>query len=167
MRIHTPLGTHTHITTNSTYVPDTMGGFFSSLWKNIFGGKETRVLILGLDSAGKTTILYRLHCGEVLKTTPTIGFNMEVVEYKNIKFNVWDLGGQDSIVCFPSSLFSHRVFDRRTAFFVHVLSLSIFPHFYRGRIGDATMRTQTRSFMSWTARTRRASTLRGKSFTRC
>ena len=54
-------------------------------------------MILGLDGAGKTTILYRLQCGEVVSTIPTIGFNMETVSYKNIRFHVWDLGGQTSI----------------------------------------------------------------------
>ncbi|KAF5321307.1 hypothetical protein D9619_000994 [Psilocybe cf. subviscida] len=44
-----------------------------------------------------TTILYRLQIGEVVSTIPTIGFNVETVEYKNIKFQVWDLGGQSSI----------------------------------------------------------------------
>jgi len=56
-----------------------------------------RILMLGLDSAGKTTILYRLQIGEVVSTIPTIGFNMETVQYKTIKFQVWDLGGQSSI----------------------------------------------------------------------
>eukprot|EP00887_Chlorella_sp_A99_P006105 scaffold22.g6105.t1 len=58
---------------------------------------EARILVLGLDNAGKTTILYRLHVGEVVQTIPTIGFNVETVTYKNIKFQVWDLGGQTSI----------------------------------------------------------------------
>jgi ADP-ribosylation factor family len=48
-------------------------------------------------SAGKTTILYRLQVGEVISTIPTIGFNVETVTYKNIKFQVWDLGGQTGI----------------------------------------------------------------------
>jgi len=56
-----------------------------------------RILILGLDGAGKTTILYRLQVGEVVTTIPTIGFNVEQVVYKNLKFQVWDLGGQTSI----------------------------------------------------------------------
>jgi GTPase SAR1 family protein len=56
-----------------------------------------RILILGLDGAGKTTILYRLQAGEVVTTIPTIGFNVETVTYKNLKFQVWDLGGQTSI----------------------------------------------------------------------
>nr|XP_061839510.1 ADP-ribosylation factor-like protein 1 isoform X2 [Nerophis lumbriciformis] len=73
------------------------GGFFSSLFSGLFGTKEMRILILGLDGAGKTTILYRLQVGEVVTTIPTIGFNVETVTYKNLKFQVWDLGGQTSI----------------------------------------------------------------------
>lgn len=64
---------------------------------HLWGNKEIRVLILGLDGAGKTTILYKMQVGEVIATVPTIGFNMETVTYKNINFNVWDLGGQTSI----------------------------------------------------------------------
>ncbi|CAG0914629.1 unnamed protein product [Notodromas monacha] len=72
-----------------------MGGLLS-YFKGLFGSKEMRILILGLDGAGKTTILYRL-VGEVVTTIPTIGFNVEQVTYKNLKFQVWDLGGQTSI----------------------------------------------------------------------
>eukprot|EP00158_Paraphelidium_tribonemae_P000854 Partr_v1_DN23552_c0_g1_i3_m14261 putative Adp-ribosylation factor-like len=53
--------------------------------------------MLNLKGAGKTTILYRMQIGEVITTIPTIGFNVESVEYKNLKFQVWDLGGQTSI----------------------------------------------------------------------
>ena len=53
--------------------------------------------MVGLDNAGKTTILYKLKIGEVVTTIPTIGFNVENVEYKNLKFTVWDVGGQQSI----------------------------------------------------------------------
>jgi len=49
--------------------------------------------MLGLDAAGKTTILYKLKLGEVVTTVPTIGFNIETVEYKNFKLTVWDVGG--------------------------------------------------------------------------
>eukprot|EP00941_MAST-03F_sp_MAST-3F-sp1_P000889 g889.t1 len=62
-----------------------------------FGGAECGILMVGLDAAGKTTILYKLKLGDVVSTIPTIGFNVETVEYKNIKFNVWDVGGQDKI----------------------------------------------------------------------
>lgn len=73
-----------------------MGGVVSYL-RGLFGQRELRILILGLDGAGKTTILYRLQVGEVVTTIPTIGFNVETVNYKNLKFQVWDLGGQTSI----------------------------------------------------------------------
>jgi GTPase SAR1 family protein len=53
--------------------------------------------MVGLDAAGKTTILYKLKLGDVVSTIPTIGFNVENVEYKNLNFNVWDVGGQDKI----------------------------------------------------------------------
>lgn len=52
---------------------------------------------VGLDAAGKTTILYKMKLGEIVTTIPTIGFNVETVEYKNISFTVWDVGGQDKI----------------------------------------------------------------------
>jgi len=73
-----------------------MGGLFS-YFKGLIGSKEMRILILGLDGAGKTTILYRLQAGEVVTTIPTIGFNVETITYRNLKFQVWDLGGQTSI----------------------------------------------------------------------
>lgn len=69
----------------------------SKLFTGLFGHKEMRILMVGLDAAGKTTILYKLKLGEVVSTMPTIGFNVETVEYKNISFTVWDVGGQDKI----------------------------------------------------------------------
>jgi len=75
----------------------TMGGMFSGLFDRLFGKREMRILMVGLDAAGKTTILYKLKFGEIVTTIPTIGFNVETVEYKNISFTVWDVGGQDKI----------------------------------------------------------------------
>lgn len=91
-----------------------MGNMFANLFKGLFGRKEMRILMVGLDAAGKTTILYKLKLGEIVTTIPTIGkfwlsrvcwltdwllsgFNVETVEYKNISFTVWDVGGQDKI----------------------------------------------------------------------
>nr|XP_043608572.1 ADP-ribosylation factor-like [Erigeron canadensis] len=74
-----------------------MGLSFTKLFKRLFTKKEMRILMVGLDAAGKTTILYKLKLGEVVTTIPTIGFNVETVEYKNISFTVWDVGGQDKI----------------------------------------------------------------------
>ena len=70
-----------------------MGGWLSKL----IGKKDMRILMVGLDAAGKTSILYKLKLGEIVTTIPTIGFNVETVEYKNISFTVWDVGGQDKI----------------------------------------------------------------------
>ena len=70
-----------------------MGMSFTKMFDKWFGKKEMRILMLGLDAAGKTTILYKLKLGEVVSSVPTIGFNVESVEYKNIKFTVWDVGG--------------------------------------------------------------------------
>ena len=68
-----------------------MGLLFSKVWQRMVGSKEMRILMLGLDAAGKTTILYKLKLSEVVTTVPTIGFNVETVEYKNITFTVWDI----------------------------------------------------------------------------
>ncbi|KAI9710187.1 MAG: ADP-ribosylation factor, Arf Arf6 [Chrysothrix sp. TS-e1954] len=74
-----------------------MGGNISKMMGKIFGQKEMRLLMLGLDAAGKTTILYKLKLNQDVTTIPTVGFNVETVTYKNTKFNVWDVGGQDKI----------------------------------------------------------------------
>jgi ADP-ribosylation factor 6 len=70
-----------------------MGKLFSKL----FGDGEMRILMLGLDAAGKTTILYKLKLGQPVATIPTVGFNVETVRYKNVKLSVWDVGGQEKI----------------------------------------------------------------------
>ena len=74
-----------------------MGFLFSKIWTKLLGKKDVRILMVGLDAAGKTTILYQLKMGETVKTIPTIGFNVETLEYKNLNFTVWDVGGQDKI----------------------------------------------------------------------
>lgn len=75
-----------------------MGMFFSKVWHTLFQLKiEARILMLGLDAAGKTTILYKLKLGETAVTIPTIGFNVETVTYKTITFTIWDVGGQKLI----------------------------------------------------------------------
>merc|ERR1712178_284404 len=74
-----------------------MGLMMSKIWERMLGKQEMRILMVGLDAAGKTTILYKLKLGEVVTTIPTVGFNVETVEYRNISFTVWDVGGQDKI----------------------------------------------------------------------
>ena len=77
-----------------------MGLFMSKAWERLerlMGSHEMRILMVGLDAAGKTTILYKLKLGDVVTTIPTIGFNVEMVKYRNIQFTIWDVGGQDRI----------------------------------------------------------------------
>ncbi|XP_069490666.1 uncharacterized protein [Ambystoma mexicanum] len=77
-----------------------MGLFLSRIHDALksFYGMEARILMLGLDAAGKTTIVYKLKLNETVTTIPTIGFNVETVEpMKNVSFTVWDVGGQTKI----------------------------------------------------------------------
>ena len=74
------------------FVVESFRSNFSNMGKilsKVFGNKEMRILMLGLDAAGKTTILYKLKLGQSVNTIPTVGFNVETVTYKNVKFNVW------------------------------------------------------------------------------
>ena len=73
-----------------------MGNFFSSLFDSYFP-KKVNGLMLGLDSAGKTTILYSLKLNEIIQTIPTIGFNVETLNYRNLNLTIWDVGGQEKI----------------------------------------------------------------------
>lgn len=68
-----------------------MGNFFDKLFKGLQTKKPCRILMVGLDAAGKTTVLYKLKLGDVVQTIPTIGFNVETVQYKNISFTMWDV----------------------------------------------------------------------------
>lgn len=74
-----------------------MGFFFSKVWNKLISKRDVRMLMVGLDAAGKTTILYQLKMNETVKTIPTIGFNVETLDYKGLNFTVWDVGGQDKI----------------------------------------------------------------------
>ncbi|KAK3248407.1 ADP-ribosylation factor protein 3 [Cymbomonas tetramitiformis] len=58
---------------------------------------EARILVLGLDNAGKTTILKKLSDEDVTTITPTQGFNIKSLMHEGFKLNVWDIGGQKSI----------------------------------------------------------------------
>jgi small GTP-binding protein len=58
---------------------------------------DLKILILGLDNAGKTTLLRNLSQEEVSNTEPTKGFNVKTLVHENFNLNIWDLGGQQEI----------------------------------------------------------------------
>eukprot|EP01084_Bolivina_argentea_P076726 139085_1 len=74
-----------------------MGNFLQGLHDSLWGVEDLRVLIVGLDASGKTTITYKLKLGEVVTTIPTIGFNVETIFYQDLSMTIWDVGGQDKI----------------------------------------------------------------------
>ena len=74
-----------------------MGMWISTWAKLMFASKPVKIMMVGLDAAGKTTVLNRFKLGETTMTIPTIGFNVETIEYKNLSFTMWDIGGQKKI----------------------------------------------------------------------
>ncbi|CAG2058012.1 unnamed protein product [Timema podura] len=69
--------------------------------------RKHKIVMVGLDNAGKTTILYQYLMNEVVHTSPTIGSNVEEVVWKNIHFIMWDLGGQQSLRAAWSTYYSN------------------------------------------------------------
>lgn len=74
-----------------------MGLTISALFDRFYSSTPKKILLLGLDAAGKTTVLYKMNLGETVHTIPTVGFNVETIKYKNIDLNCWDIGGQKKI----------------------------------------------------------------------
>lgn len=85
-----------------------MGNVFANLFKGLFGKKEMRILMVGLDAAGKTTILYKLKLGEIVTTIPTIGKLFELVF-----FIVRQLVSNCDRLYFLS-LYSHEIYLKQT-----------------------------------------------------
>ena len=74
-----------------------MGNLLNKLMASFTTEKENRIILLGLDGAGKTSFLYKIKLGDNLNTIPTIGFNVETVKFGKITMNLWDIGGQKKI----------------------------------------------------------------------
>ncbi|ELP85589.1 ADP-ribosylation factor, putative [Entamoeba invadens IP1] len=85
-----------------------------SLLSRLFGQKEANIIMVGLDGAGKTTILYQLKLKELVTTIPTIGINVESVKVGGVSFSVMDLGGQSKI----RPLWRHYYEDAKAVVFV-------------------------------------------------
>jgi len=69
--------------------------------------QELRILLLGLDNAGKTTLLKQLASEDITQITPTQGFNIKSVQSSGFKLNVWDIGGQRRIRPYWKNYFEH------------------------------------------------------------
>nr|CAX69769.1 ADP-ribosylation factor-like 5B [Schistosoma japonicum] len=82
-----------------------MGLLFTKFWR-LFNSRVYKVIILGLDNAGKSTILYQFVLKEAVQTSPTIGSNVEEVKWKNLHFVMWDIGGQTSVRASWTTYFS-------------------------------------------------------------
>eukprot|EP00879_Flechtneria_rotunda_P007226 GHRR01007583.1.p2 GENE.GHRR01007583.1~~GHRR01007583.1.p2 ORF type:complete len:186 (+),score=52.70 GHRR01007583.1:258-815(+) len=59
--------------------------------------KEIRLLMVGLDNAGKTTIVKRLNGEDITTISPTLGFNIKTMQFGGYKLNIWDVGGQKTL----------------------------------------------------------------------
>ncbi|KAK3567470.1 hypothetical protein QTP86_019982 [Hemibagrus guttatus] len=86
-----------------------MGLIVAKLW-SFFCNLEHKVIIVGLDNAGKTTILYQFLMKEVVHTSPTIGSNVEEIVVKNTHFLMWDIGGQESLRSSWNTYYSNTEF---------------------------------------------------------
>lgn len=80
--------------------------------------RELRILLLGLDNAGKTTLLKKLASEDISHITPTQGFNIKSVQTEGIKLNVWDIGGQRKLRPYWRNYFANT--DVLVRFFFYV-----------------------------------------------
>eukprot|EP01067_Filipodium_phascolosomae_P004201 Filipodium_phascolosomae@DN2737_c1_g1_i2.p1 len=80
-------------------------GFLSILRKIKRKEKEMRILFLGLDNAGKTTIVSRIIDGDITDIAPTVGFEIRTIYMNGCRVNIWDIGGQRSIRTFWKNYF--------------------------------------------------------------
>ena len=71
----------------------------NNVFSQLFSSKRSKFLMVGLDAAGKTTILYKLKLGEVFMEIPTIGINLEFIRTKELEIVCYDVGGSDRIKC--------------------------------------------------------------------
>ncbi|KAJ6930185.1 hypothetical protein NC652_013893 [Populus alba x Populus x berolinensis] len=124
---------------------EAMGMAISRLVKLLFARKEMRIMMVGLDAAGKTTILYKLKLGEIVTTIPTIGFNVETVEYKNALRK--ELANHIcTCACDPMY------------FFLLLLQLEEFIIQRFDHYGDTTSRTPRALYLWWIAMTKKGVT---------
>jgi GTPase SAR1 family protein len=69
-----------------------MGSVFTSIANKLGAYNDFRIIMTGLDGAGKSTILHSFMQGEKVTTVPSPGSAMEVVNFENVTFCVFDMG---------------------------------------------------------------------------
>ncbi|XP_062613245.1 uncharacterized protein LOC134275020 [Saccostrea cucullata] len=72
-------------------------GCTSSMSRKNSTATSFRLILVGLDGAGKSSLLYKLSIGDFVETKPTMGFNVETINYNNHTITLWDMGGKPSI----------------------------------------------------------------------
>lgn len=93
-------------------------GLLSIIRKQKLKEKEIRVLMLGLDNSGKTTIVRSLLGRDINEIAPTMGFNIDTIAHNGFNVNIWDIGGQSTLRAFWYNYFE------RTDFLVWVVDAS-------------------------------------------
>ncbi len=92
--------------------------------------REARILVLGLDNSGKTTILKKLSNEEISHIMPTQGFNIKSLVHEGFKLNVWDIGGEEA--GWPTS-HRHSLMQCRSEIYPTILEKLLRPDRRPGR----------------------------------
>lgn len=71
-----------------------MGQVFSNIWQKVFTGKKANIILVGLDAAGKTTLLYKMRLGQIMNSQ-NVFFYYETLENSKLSITCWDVGGCD------------------------------------------------------------------------
>eukprot|EP01084_Bolivina_argentea_P064558 117718_1 len=109
--------------------------------RNFCYKREMRILMIGLDNCGKTSILYRLKMNTFIETKPTIGFNVETIDTKKCNYTCWDIGGQIRIRDVWKHYYEH--YTQAIIFVVDDISLGDYNHYF-----DANGYSRKHSFYS-------------------
>ena len=87
----------TPTTTTTATTPTITMGLLTIIKKVKAKEKEMRLLMVGLDNAGKTTIVKRINGEDISTISPTLGFNIKTMQYQQYRLNIWDVGGQKTL----------------------------------------------------------------------
>ena len=83
-------------------------GFLTIVRKLREKEKEMKILIIGLDNAGKTTIVNKFNGEDIDSISPTLGFDIKTLQHRDFQLNFWDVGGQQTIRSYWRNYFEAR-----------------------------------------------------------